>query len=411
MNINIKKIVQFIFSIKNASASNHKIITIFGIKIKIKNFNFYRIKKNRIVFINFYGKGYGCNPKYITQCLLKENKSYEIIWLTTNTNMSINNIPSEAKVVKYNVHNGIKYLSGAAIWINNTRNNIFYTHGLKKKKNQLYIQTWHGSLGFKKIEKDIENNKLYENYLKIAQKDSQYIDYLLSPSKFDTKCLKNCFYYDGKILEIGYPRNDIFFYNNEKKAEIINKIKNYYNIDSNKKLAIYVPTFRDSYRIDLYNIESQALCQTLKEKFNSEWELIVRLHPKMLKQSHELSSLLNNTINATSYPDLQELLLASDLLITDYSSAIWDFCLQDKPAFVYATDIDDYTKERDFYVKLEELPFLIAENQDELFKNIKNCNISEYILSIRNYMNLRGHFDDGNASDKVVEIINKYINN
>ena len=366
------------------------------------------VKKPIIVFSSFSGKGYGLNPKYIAEEILKQKLPYRLVWLLEN-NIPAINIPSKIKIVKFKPKRSIKWLKKADVWIFNNRNKKLIEHGLIKDEKQLYIQTWHGSLGFKKIEKDIEQNKNYEGYLKAAKIDSKMIDYLLSPSAFDTKCLKNCFYYDGKIIEVGYPENDIFFYPTIQKEKIISKVKKNYNISDDKKIVLYAPTFRDSHNIDIYNINTNKIISTLKDKFNSEWVFIKKLHPNLLKENAKFNQI--DSINATDYPDLQELLLASDILITDYSSAIWNFCLQDKPAFIYAPDIEMYTRERDFYIPIYDMPFEIAQTIDELIEKVKKSNIDDYILKIHDFMKKRkGHFDKGKASENVVQIIKEYIN-
>ena len=400
--IKIPYFIKNYFSIKNEN--NYKIVTILGLKVKIRR------KFKKIVFTNFRGKGYGDSPKYIAEKIIEQNLPFDLVWLL-DKHLAPKDIPSSIKVKRYSKRNTIKYLSNADIWISNCRMTSLIPFGLKKKDGQLYIQTWHGSLGFKKIENDIKNNDCYTEYLKTAEIDSKMIDYLLSPSKFDTECLKKCFYYDGTILEFGYPRNDLFFYSDDKKNNIIKKVRKYYKIPTDTKIVLYVPTFRDSKELDVYKINSNDLIKKLSDKYGSKWVLLTRLHPNLIEKKDELSQLLKDSINVTYYPDLQELLLASDILITDYSSVIWDFCLQDKPAFVFATDIEAYTKERDFYIPLCEMPFSISQTQEELFKNIINCNTNEYTTKIKEYIKrYKGHFDDGNASERVVEIIKEFIN-
>ena len=373
-----------------------------------KILNSVKIKNDKIVFINLTKSTYGCSPKYIAEEILKQNLPYELVWLVRNPRKEKENFPDKIRLVRFSSIKALFELSSAKFWVSNSRMNYYLKKGLIKKDGQIYIQTWHGSLGFKKIEKDIEHNMSYLNYLEVAQKDSKLIDYLLSPSCFDTECLKKCFYYDGPILEFGYPRNDLFFYSDEKKMQIKNKVRKYYSIPDDKKILLYVPTFRDSHSMEQYNIDAENLLSVLKEKFDSDWVILSRLHPNLLRKSKKLSQFLKRTINVTAYPDVQELSLASDILITDYSSVIWDFCLQDKPAYIYATDVEEYTVERDFYIPIMQMPFVIAQNNGELLSGIADCNIEEYILKQKEFIkNKKGHFAEGNVSEKIVDIIKK----
>ena len=163
-----------------------------------------------------------------------------MVWLVRNPRKEKENFPDKIRLVRFSSIKALFELSSAKFWVSNSRMNYYLKKGLIKKDGQIYIQTWHGSLGFKKIEKDIEHNMSYLNYLEVAQKDSKLIDYLLSPSCFDTECLKKCFYYDGPILEFGYPRNDLFFYSDEKTMQIKNKVRKYYSIPDDKKILLYV---------------------------------------------------------------------------------------------------------------------------------------------------------------------------
>ena len=414
-NLFISKIfdIQNIFSIKNSHNKKHKVITLLGIQLKIprklflKKYSKLPIINNRIVFDNFNGIGYGCSPKYIAEEILKQNLPYELIWLVKDT--TINNIPKGIKPVYFYSNDAMKYMSSAKFIIANCRRNYFIDKGFIKKDKQYYIQTWHGCLAFKKIEKDIEHNKTYENYLKAAKIDSKYMNYLVSPSEFDTKILKNCFYFDGEYLEVGYPRNDLFFYNDEEKNKIKNKVYDVLNIPKNKKMVLYSPTFRDSRCLDVYKFDTEKLIRTLNAKYNEDFVLVTRLHPNMQYKTYEMSVLFLNAINASSYDDIQELLLAADVLITDYSSCIFDFCLGLKPAFVFATDIKEYEQERSFYLDIHSMPFPVAQTEEELFNNISNLNESKYKTELSVFLEQRGSFDNGNAAKKIVEIIKEKI--
>ena len=366
-------------------------------------------KKNRIVFLQGQ-KGYCCNLKYIADKIIEKKLPYDLIWLSDRKDKEINKseFPKKIKVVKSNPLNAYRYIATSKVLVANKR--ISYFHDwMKKSKNQLYIQTWHGSVAFKKIEADIEHNEKMLNYLEKARIDSSYIDYLLTPSKFDTEKFSTNFFYNGPILEIGYPRNDIFFYPADKKQKIIDKVRQTFGISADKKIAIYAPTFRDSKDINLYKLDTQKICTALNKKFGSQWVFMVRLHPLLMSKKQELSNIFPQAINVSAYSDIQEILLAADAFISDYTSSIWDFVLQKKPAFVYATDIAAYTYERDFYIPLEKMPFSIATNEVELINNITHFDEPLYQKTLADFQKFRGIVDDGKASERVVELIENYI--
>ena len=409
VNCIYKFIQNVVFSVKNSPNGKHKTVTILGLKIKIKkkilipNYNEIQIVKNRIVFNNFNGKGFGCNPKYIAAEIIRQKLPYELIWLLED-NVE-NNLPDEVKAMSFYSQKAMECVASAKFIISNCRMNFYIGSGIIKKTKQKYIQTWHGCLAFKKIEKDLELNKAYENYLNFAKIDSEYMDCLISPSKFDTKTLKNCFYFDGEFLEVGYPRNDIFFYSAEEKNKIKDKVHEILNISKDKKIVLYAPTFRDNTNLSVYKFDDMKLIETLNKKYNSDFILVTRLHPNILSLTEGMKQLYPKAVNASLYADIQELLLSTDVFITDYSSCIWDFANSKKPAFVLAKDIEMYKKERDFYIDIYSMPFSVAQTEDELFNNIANFDKDKYVAKLDSFNEQRGSFDDGNASKRIVEII------
>ena len=366
-------------------------------------------KKNRIVFVQGQ-KGFCCNLKYIAEKVIEKKLPYKLVWLFDRKDKTINKkeFPKEIKLAKSNPFNAYRYIATSKVLVANKRI-AYFKRWIKKSKDQLYIQTWHGSVAFKKIEADIVHNEKMLNYLEKAKIDSSYIDYLLTPSRFDTEKFSTNFFYNGPILETGYPRNDIFFYPEDKKQKIIDKVRQTFSISADKKIVIYAPTFRDSKDINLYKLDSQAICAALSEKFGSQWVFMVRLHPLIMSKKEELSQIFPQAINVSTYSDIQEILLAADVFISDYTSSIWDFVLQKKPAFVYATDIAAYTHERDFYIPLEKMPFSIATNEAELVDYIIHFDEPLYQKTLADFQKFRGVVDDGKASERVVELIENYI--
>ena len=395
--------------------NNYKIYSFFGIHFKqdlfkkrFKKINTGNVVNNKIVFSNFNKGGYGDSPKYIAEEILRQNLGYELVWLVKDPKKDKDKFPKEIKLVKYNSKNAVKELQTAKIWVSNTRFNRYIKKGLLKKNEQTYIQTWHGSLGIKKIEKDL-SDATHANYKKFSQKDSQMTDYLISPSNFDTQTLKNCFWFNKTFLTFGYPRNDLFFLPENLKSKKIKRIKEVLNIPQDKKIILYSPTFRDSKKLDVYDIDLKRVQDALQAKYGCEFISLVRLHPHLNNKSKQLTEKYPNTINATTYPDIQELLLISDILITDYSSSIFDFMLMRKPAFFYAKDIEEYTKERGFYIDLEKMPFPVAYNNDNMVNLIENFNETDYQQKLQTFMDERICYDNGNASKKCVELIKEKI--
>ena len=362
-------------------------------------FDFFPINQKKIVFSNYFGLGYGCNPKYIAELLRIKHPEYKIVWLVNPKNGNFK-FPKGIKKVDINSLRAFYELSSAKIWVDNYHKVFLIKKGLKKRPNQYFIQTWHGSLGIKKIEADVNALNTVESWKKASYQNALMQDYLLSNSAFEDNVYKSAFMNKGKILRIGHARNDIFFKDNKKNKE---KILKAFNLSSDTNILLYVPTFRQGFSLDIYDIDYERLRNSLIEKFGGNWVIFIRLHRNIkAKLNLENSKYL---FDLSSYDDVQELLASCDAAITDYSSCIFDFVLTKRPAFIYAPDIEKYDKERGFYYSIYDTPFLVAKNNDELMINIKNFDNDIYLKKVEDFLLEKGCIDDGNASKRAVELI------
>ena len=172
---------------------------------------------------------------------------------------------------------------------------------------------------------------------------------------------------------------------------------------------MYAPTFKDTTSLSSYDIEFSKLLPVLKEKFGGDWVVVSRMHPSFRKRHYKKIKELQNTYNANAYPDIQELLVSADIAITDYSSCIFDFMLTQKPGFIYAKNIKSYNSERGFYYPITSTPFPIAENNNQLIENIMRFDYKEYKEKVENFLKEKGCVEDGHASERVVDIIEKVM--
>ena len=141
------------------------------------------------------------------------------------------------------------------------------------------------------------------------------------------------------------------------------------------------------------------------KRFGNEWVVAIRLHPRAKSCAEEIIPQANYIFDATNYPDIQELLSAADAVITDYSSCVFDFMLSQKPAFIYAPDMESYDTERGFYYPLAATPFPIAVNNTQLNENILNFDYDKYVQRVKDFTKEKGCIEDGKASQRVVELI------
>lgn len=372
------------------------LIHIFFTRKVYKLFNllvpFIKVQKNRIFCDAFIGSGYNGNSKYIAEKLHSLRPEYEIIFAYDKEKCKKSDFPAFIKTVSLYSFKHLVALGSSKFWIIDYRP-LVHIH---KRKNQFYIQTWHASVGTKKSEKDSEA-ELSKQYVKNAIKDSSQIDLITCGSEQMFNFHKNAFWYSGEIMKSGCPRSDILF-DKEKSAQLKNKLG-----FEDKKICIYAPTFRNSHSLESYRLDFEKLKNALKEKFSGEWKIILRLHPNMADV--DVKNLPPFVKNFSRYADVMELLCASDVLITDYSSIIYDFMLTGRAGFIYATDFADYEKERGFLIDLKDTPFSIAQNNDELEKNILNFDYEDYSRKVSDFKKKIGSYEDGSASERVVNWI------
>ncbi len=364
------------------------------------------IQKNKIVFSNFGGKGFGGDCKYIYEALKTENKQHDldVVWLCDES-IDTSLIPSDIRCVKKDSFKSMYELVTAQAWVDNIRKSGF----VRKRKKQYYVMTWHGGIGVKKVEKDAEK-ALRRSYIYDAKNDSSMADLMMADSKWQYDLIRRAFWYNGEIAQCGLPRMDHLF---NSDVSLKNAIKDKLGIPHNEKCVLYAPTFRaqlDSMDLSVYSLDWNAIIEALKQKTNDSWTGLMRLHPNIA----ELASSLNlpkSVVDVTAYPDMQELLLAADCLITDYSSAVFEFSIQKKMAFIFALDLKSYIRDRDLYFNYSELPFALAESNEELVKNINAFSQESYDKKIEEFFYSRcGLYNGGKASSFVAKQIMKSIN-
>ena len=233
-------------------------------------------------------------------------------------------------------------------------------------------------------------------------------DVLISDSDSRSNIYKRAFWYKGPILQVGQPRKYIL-YEIDKHQKIKKSVYDRLNLPYECKILLYTPTIRKKFKKEIFDINYDKIEETLERKFGGKWVALVKLHPAVANRAQELSiDQYNNVINVSDWEDLQELLIAADVLITDYSSALFDYIILEKKAFIFAKDMDEYEKERGHYFNFSTLPISISENINELENNILNYDEKEYLEGIKKMLEESG-LVRGNASKKVVEWIKKRI--
>ncbi len=355
----------------------------------------------KIVFDNYMGKDYGCNGKYVTEALLKTGMHLDLVWTVRDAGERRGMFPKEVRLVEYGSREAMREYATAGVWAANYQMVHYLNKGLLKKPGQTYIQMWHGSFGIKKIENDCGNLTCDTNWVTLARQNSRYTDYWISNSAFETEIYRRAFWDVGEVLMYGHPRNDIFFGGGQKRAR---QLVERYIGKTGYRLLLYVPTFRDGRMQWEQELDFGLLKQSLEQRFGGSWLILMRLHPRM-QGFGQLLPQESFCVDVTGYPDIQELLAAADAAVTDYSSAVFDFLLTGRSAFLYAPDYSDYQKLRGLYYPLEQTPFSVAPDNGSLAKNIASFDELVYKERVAEFLAEKGSVEKGTAASRVAELI------
>lgn len=383
-----------------------KKLVIFLYKIETK---IIPIKKDIIIFESNLGRNYTGNPRYIYEEMVRQglDKKYRcyVILDDVNTKIPGHGVKLKRTRVKYFFIMGI-----AGIWVCDSRQPNY----IIKRKGVHYIQTWHGT-PLKKLALDMDTVNMggetdIEKYKKNFYNNTRTWDYLISQNHFSTEVFKRAFAFDKEVLEIGYPRNDILFGGN--KEEYILKLKEKMGLPLNKKILLYAPTWRDNeyYRKGAYKFNNALDYSLLYKELKEDYVIIVKYH-YLIKETMDWSEYKGFVYKFDECEDIAELYLAADMLITDYSSVMFDYSILKRPILFFAYDLEEYKNNlRGFYFDfIEEAPGPIVKTTKELIDSIKGYKEEDYKERYDAFHQKYNHADDGTASKKVTELISKIL--
>jgi CDP-glycerol glycerophosphotransferase (TagB/SpsB family) len=314
-------------------------------------------------------------------------------------------------VVTYrNWKKDIYEMETAYIWIINTEIPEYYI----KREGQIYIHTKHwASVTLKKFYLDSSTITDIPENVKKWRYNSQCMDYIITGSDFDTESCRRGFDFHKEVIQIGSPRSDAMF----EKEKYKEKICGYYHLPKEYKILLYSPTYRyktteqSKHTAVARNIELDysLLKNCLELSFGGEWYIMLRLHPAVANESKNIEK-PEFIIDASNYEDGEELASACDVMISDYSSIMFEPAFVNKPVFLFATDRKDYIdKEYDLLIDYDTLPFPIAESNEELLRNIENFDQAEYEKKLDAFMEKYGVHEDGHASERAAKFISGLI--
>jgi CDP-glycerol glycerophosphotransferase len=348
------------------------------------------MKKKMIIFESYWGKNYECNPRALYEYIDKNYPKYKTVWSLRDP---LTHIEGSAEKIRMHSLKYYYYMATAKYFVNNVNFPDFY----RKRKDAVELQTMHGTplktLGLD-VPGEIKPGKNKEKYL---EKNRRW-DYLCVPSDYVENIAKRAFDHRAEVIRTGYPRNDKLFFDN--RSDKIAQIKKRLGIPENKKIIFYAPTWRVK---NYFRIEIDL--PRLKELFGDNYVFLIKLHHYVAKSVHIDEEALEGFVyNESSYDDIRDLYLIADILITDYSSVMFDFAILNRPILLYTYDLENYRDNlRGMYFDIiKEAPGPICLTNEDLIRELQNIdrfreNYGKKLDTFRKKFNT---YDHGQASEQ-----------
>ena len=371
----------------------------------------YEIDERLIVFEAFSGSKYACNPMAIYEEMLKNPKydDFEYVWIF--------NKPKKYKFLEDNKNTTVvkkfskkhfETYAKAKYWINN----MSIPEYLTPRKGQIYIETWHGvplkRMGFD-IETDVDPRQTKSHMRKKYKHKAKKMTYMISSSEFYTEKLTSSFGLDrfcnrDIFLNTGYPRNDFLFHFTKEDVRVR---KEQLGIPEGKKVILYTPTWRDTQYVNgkiTYQVEVDL--DKLSEELGDDYVILFRAHHHVKKvEGAEAEN--SNVINVANIDEINNLYIISDMLITDYSSTMFDFAILNRPLVFFMYDLDEYANDvRGFYFDIDELPGPIVKDVNQLADTIKaSFDMTPYLERYEKFNEKFNQYNHGDSAAKLLDMV------
>lgn len=382
-----------------------KIVAVYLARYVLRVLWVFPVKRNRVLFVAFEGRVYGCNPKYIFECLQDHlGDTCEYVWCL-NAEVEIPEV-FHAGCVKYLSPRYLFYLFTSSVVITNLLIEPFFT----KRRRQLVITTWHGGGAYKVGDnKSPVVTRQHGRYMRVLRTlRTGQTDYALSSCQAFTDTHYASFGIEPKhFLPTGTPRNDLFF--RPGCDAFRKKILRRLDIDTDKTIILYAPTYRGLWhgaRLPATLLDVTEVSNAVRERFGRETVFLLRLHPNLKGVGGELMA---GAVDVSRYADMQELLLAADVFITDYSSALWDYSFTGRPGFLFVPDLEEYERTTRLYTPIDLWPYPYAKDTGQLRSLIRNYDEEAALKRIRAHHELLGSYENGTATESVCKIIEGHI--
>ncbi|QNP72747.1 CDP-glycerol glycerophosphotransferase family protein [Streptomyces roseirectus] len=353
--------------------------------------------RDTVLYASFSGRQYSDSPRAVYEELLRRGDDLEHIWVVEDKRAQI---PEGVKVIRRWSRDWYEALGRSRYIVTNTH----LPHWIRRREGQVIVQTWHGT-PLKRIGHDIDSVQFADRkYLSKVAEETPSWSFLVSPNRFSTPIMKRAFQFDGEILESGYPRNDLLLAKGteETAAEVRKRI----GLPEGKKVVLYAPTWRDDqfYRAGNYKFDLRVDVKKAREKLGDDHVLLVRKHSNIVDAVPGAGD--GFVFDVSSYPDIAELYLITDILVTDYSSLMFDFANTGRPMLFFTYDLEYYRDQlRGFYFDFEQqAPGPLLQTSDDLIDalgDIERIHAS-YADAYTEFKKMFCDLDDGHAAERVI---------
>ena len=348
---------------------------------------------------------YTCNPKYIYEEIRRRNLPYDIVWIIDDKRKK-KDYPKDVRTVRLYTDACTRAVYGSKIWLDN---GIAFSTYFEKKPGQLHLQTMHGSLGIKRLDNAVAaRNQRGRSGQQIVRRESTLTDAVFTNSAFEEGVFRQVFWKDTPMLRLGHARTDVLFRTKEEDEgfirEIRERLEKQYGIPADKKIVLYAPTHRRGMKLEDLITDYERLNRAFSERFGGEFVTLIRFHSRT-KDIAFRADRIPGVYDVSRYPDIQELMLAADAGITDYSSWIFDYVLTRKPGFLYATDQDNYENKTGLCYPLTETPFPVSADFETLLSQIASFRQEPFEERVEAFLNEKESVDDGHSAERIVDWI------
>lgn len=351
----------------------------------------------KIVYYSFRGQ-FSDNPRALYERLRVLQPQSTHTWLCTPATRP--DFPGDVDLLEYKTAASVAALESADLVIANDCMSLDWT----KSHRTTYLQTWHGT-PLKRIHHDVQPAR--PGWLDAPDRDVARWDLLLSPNHASTERLRRAFRFAGPVVETGYPRNDLL--SSPDRDRLRARARAELGIAEHQTVVLYTPTWRDHLVFDHTGPKDFELPIDLAgftERFGADHVLLLRLHGMVSDRLEIPAGAAARDVSR--HPDVRLLYLAADVMVTDYSSTMFDFAITGKPMLFLAYDLEHYRDERGFYVDLADIaPGPLLRTGEELMAALEDLD-AVTAASADRYARFREtfcHLEDGAAADRVLDLV------